>query len=347
MTQHIALFYPLLILIIGSIGLFFYVAYSKAWLDNILTIFKKAPEEKDKGKLKEKEIEEEKIEGIGKDKFGITTIYPIADDTLPEQIWYAKWDDRATKTLGKEQTDPLDSSFRLGSAGSTFEVTISGNGTATVNGSSPRMYVFGKWTNVEITVYVKYSSPDDLDSVSIHGRSNHHKDCGFGGYTVRFGGIEDDDGGKSWIKKEPLHGIYSDRMGTVDYSLPVNEWIGLKAVVRNIVDDEDGQSKVSIEGYVDDTTGGRIVNDDDISNGEGEAVGQWKKIVQAIDDGTWPGMGEEKEDKEIMKECISKGDNIPHDIYKPFSKTTEAIWVRTNDAQEVKYKWFSVREIEE
>ena len=35
---------------------------------------------------------------------------------------------------------------------------------ATVNGSSPRMHVFGKWTNVEITVYVMYSSPDQLDS---------------------------------------------------------------------------------------------------------------------------------------------------------------------------------------
>jgi hypothetical protein len=46
-----------------------------------------------------------------------------------------------------------------------------------------------------------------------------------------------------------------------------------------------------------------------------------------------------------MKECTGKGDNIPPDIYKRFTKTTEAIFLRTNDAQDVKYKWFSVKEI--
>jgi hypothetical protein len=84
---------------------------------------------------------------------------------------------------------------------------------------------------------------------------------------------------------------------------------------------------------------GRIL-DGNNSNG-----GQWKKILHAIDDGTWPGMGQEKEDKKIMKECIGKGDNISSNIYKPFTKTTEAIWLRTNGAEDVKYKWFSVREI--
>ena len=52
-----------------------------------------------------------------------------------------------------------------------------------------------------MTVYVMYSSPDQLDSISIHGRSTHHKDCGFRGYTVRFGRINDKDGGISWRKK--------------------------------------------------------------------------------------------------------------------------------------------------
>jgi hypothetical protein len=67
--------------------------------------------------------------------------------------------------------------------------------------------------------------------------------------------LGDEDGGISWIKKEPLHGIYSDRMGSVDYSIPVNKWVGLKAIVRNI---NDGGNKVSVEGYVDDITTGAL-----------------------------------------------------------------------------------------
>jgi hypothetical protein len=318
--------------IIIGFALIVYFTYDQDWLDNILNEFIK-PEKVDKDKII--------VEEAGKDRFGIRNIYPSATSTLQEHIWYAKWDDGLTRILSKEQKDPLDGSFRLGSAG-TPEVTINGNGIATVNGSSPRMYVFGKWTNMEITVYVMYSSPEDLKSVSIHGRSNHHKDCGFGGYTVRFGGLGDEDGGISWIKKEPLHGIYSDRVGSVDYSIPVNKWIGLKAIVRNI---NDGGNKVSVEGYVDEmTTGSRThVNDSGSINNSG---GQWKKILYAVDDGTWPGMGQEKEDKGIVKECIGKGDNLlPSDIHKPFTKTTDAVWLRTNGAEDVKYKWFSVREI--
>ena len=321
---------------IGFALIIYFTTYNQDWLDSILNELIK-PQKGDKDKIEEEEQAE-------KDEFGIRAIYPSAASTSQEQIWYAKWDDKSSRALGKEQKDPLDSSFMIGSAG-TPKVTINGNGMATVNGSSPRMFVFGKWTNVEITVYVKYSSPEDLKSVSIHGRSNHHKDCGFGGYTVRFGGIKDEDGGISWIKKEPLHGIYSDRMGSVNYSIPVNKWVGLKAIIRNI--DDGGNKEVSVEGYVDDemktTTTGRTLDGSNSNNNNG---GQWKKILHAIDDGTWPGMGQEKEDKEIMKECIGKGDNISSsNIYKPFTKTTQAIWLRTNGAEDVKYKWFSVREI--
>jgi hypothetical protein len=321
--NSIVIYFVLIITIMIGFALIIYFTYNQGWPDSILNELIK-PQKKDKDKIEEQAV---------KDKFGIRAIYPPAS-TSQEQIWYAKWDGGLKRILSKEQKDPLDSSFLLGSAG-TPKVTINGNGMATVNGSSPRMHVFGKWTNVEITVYVMYSSPDQLDSISIHGRSNHHKDCGFGGYTVRFGGIGDKDGGISWIKKEPLHRIYSDRMGSVDYSIPVNKWVGLKAIVRNI----DGGNKVSVEGYVDEMATGRIL-DGNNSNG-----GQWKKILHATDDGTWPGMGQEKEDKEIMKECIGKGDNISSNIYKPFTKTTEAIWLRTNGAEDVKYKWFSVREI--
>jgi hypothetical protein len=330
--NSIVIYLVLITTIMIGFALIIYFTYDQGWLDSILNEFMK-PEKKDKDKIEEEDAE--------KDEFGIRAIYPSPTSTLQEQdqIWYAKWDDGLKRILSKEQKDPLDSSFRLGSAG-TPKVTINGNGTATVNGSSPRIYVFGKWTNVEITVYVMYSSPDQLDSISIHGRSNHHKDCGFGGYTVRFGGFGDDDGGISWIKKEPLHGIYSDRMGSVDYSIPVNKWVGLKAIVRNI---NDGGNKVSVEGYVDNITTGRTHDGSYIGGGNG---GQWKKILNAIDNGTWPGMGQEKEDKEIIKECIGKGDNLlPSDIHKPFTKPTEAVWLRTNGAEDVKYKWFSVREI--
>jgi hypothetical protein len=323
---------PITAAIIIGFTLLFYFTHSYDWPYSIIIEFIEL-QSKDRDKIQEME------EQAGKDKFGISAIYPSAANILQEQIWYANWDDKDSRTLSKEQNDPLDSSFRIGGAG-TPKVTINGNGTATVYGSSPRIYVFGEWKNVEITVYVKYSSPEDLKSVSIHGRSNHHKDCGFGGYTVRFGGVKDENDGISWIKKEPLHGIYSDRIGSVYYSIPINKWVGLKVIVRDI----DGGKKVSVEGYVDDemkTTTGRTFD----SNMSNSNRGQWNKILHAIDDGMWPGMGQDKEDREIMKECIGKGDNISSNFYKPFTKTTEAIWLRTNGAEDVKYKWFSVREI--
>ena len=260
---------------------------------------------------------------------GIKAIYPTNN---LGQRWYANWDNGISRTLGKNQKDPFDNSFWIGHAGD-LKVTIDRKGTAIVTGSSPRIHIFGKWTNVEITVYIMYSFPDQLKSLSIHGRSNHHKDCGFGGYAISFGGINNEG---SWIKKEPIHGIYSDRIESVDYSLPVNKWIGLKAIIRNIVGDE----KVSIEAYVDETevnSSAHRVN--------GSSAGQWKKVIHAVDNGKWSGMGKDKEDKERMKECTDKGDNIPPDIYKPFTKPTEAIFLRTNDAQNVKYKWLSVMEI--
>jgi hypothetical protein len=332
MNSVFTYFISIITAIIIGFTLIIYFTHSQDWLDSILNGFIE-PESRNKHKIEEGE------EQVGEDKFGTSAIYPLADNTLQEQIWYAKWDDNNSRTLGKEQKDPLDRLFQIGSAG-TPKVRINGNGTATAYGSSPRMYVFGEWKNVEITVYVKYSSPEDLKSVSIHGRSNHHKDCGFGGYTVRFGGVKDGDGGISWIKKEPLHGIYSDRIGSVDYSIPINKWVGLKAIVRDI----DGGKKVSVEGYVDNemkTTAGRTLD----SNMSNSNRGQWKNILHAIDDGTWPGMGQDKEDREIMRECIGKGDNISSNFYTPFTKTTEAIWLRTNGAEDVKYKWFSVREI--
>ena len=312
------------LLTIIIIGLGLYIAYIQGWLNLLLVNNNNNLHNVDKNEI---------TENVGEDKFGIKMIYPT--NTLG-QTWYAKWDDGTSRTLGTNQKDPLDNSFRLGRAGAP-KVTIDGKGIAIVTGKSPRMHIFGKWTNVEITLYVMYSFPDQLKSLSIHGRSNHHKDCGFGGYAVTFGGINNEG---SWIRKEPVHGIYSDRIGSVDYSLPVNKWIGLKTIIRNI----DGGKKVSIEGYVDDETG--MINSSgshrvNVSSGGG----QWKKIVQAIDDGKWGGMGEDVQDKQRMKECTGKGDNIPPDIYKPFTKTTEAIYIRTNDAQNVKYKWFSVREI--
>ena len=59
-----------------------------------------------------------------------------------------------------------------------------------------------------------------------------------------------------------MHGIYTDRIGTVDFSIPVNKWVGLKAIVRNV----DGGDKVGIDGYVDEIAEEKMIDGSNSNN---------------------------------------------------------------------------------
>src|SRR5215207_3792613 len=110
--NSIVIYFVLIITIMIGFALIIYFTYNQGWLDNILNELIK-PQKKDKDKIEEQ---------AGKDKFGIGAIYPSAAIIPQEQIWYAKWDYKNSRTLGKEQKDPLDSSFQLGSAGTTLRI---------------------------------------------------------------------------------------------------------------------------------------------------------------------------------------------------------------------------------
>ena len=109
MNSTVTYFILIIIAIVFGFALIIYFSYNPGWLDNILNELVK-PQKKDKDKL-----EEEKQPG--RDEFGIRAIYPsvadLSQEHEQEQIWYAKWDDNNSRALGKEQKDPLDSSFLM------------------------------------------------------------------------------------------------------------------------------------------------------------------------------------------------------------------------------------------
>ncbi|HYX56930.1 MAG TPA: hypothetical protein VE818_12305, partial [Nitrososphaeraceae archaeon] len=109
------------LLTIIIIGLGLYIAYIQGWLNLLLVNNNNNLHNVDKNEI---------TENVGEDKFGIKMIYPT--NTLG-QTWYAKWDDGTSRTLGTNQKDPLDNSFRLGRAGAP-KVTIDGKGIAIVTG---------------------------------------------------------------------------------------------------------------------------------------------------------------------------------------------------------------------
>jgi hypothetical protein len=237
----------------------------------------------------------------------------------------ASWSNGNERILKSDQSDPFDSQFELGKAGDPVW-NIDGNGNAIIeveHGKSSRGYILTKNKDVQLTVFVIPNK--SIKNISLNVRTNHHIDCGFGGYDSEFS-IEDQNVS---FKKEVVHGWYSPRLGTVSLKdAGLNEWkydkkVGLRLEAKNIVAD-DGKEAVRITSYFNEAGDGIV----------------WKKVTEWTDKqdgGISSGLAEKDFDTNFKKYqvCKDKGDNMVESKEKalaPFLGTAGALWIRVNAA---------------
>lgn len=238
--------------------------------------------------------------------------------------WYSKWDNGNPRTITDVNRDPDDSMFELRGRGDP-QLVIDGNGVATLSGTQPRMYVNDpqevlKWKNTEITVYAKRiseSSVDDNAGFIFGARSNHSNNDGCNVDTyysrMKYDGIAnfakelDHETGDS--ESRPVNNKI-DWEG--DGTLPYNEWIGHKFVIRNY----DNDSKVRLQMYLDEI---------DSLNG-----GNWNLVAALDDHGNWP----------VPPNLCG----IP--LTKIILEANPSVFIRNTDISSAQYKKFSIREIE-
>jgi hypothetical protein len=258
------------------------------------------------------------------DKFHVKKIYP----TLPNgREWLSSWENKIARTLKTHDTDPYNTEMMFNGNGKIF---IDGNGTATISGKSPRIYVFDKskpkWDNVEITFYAKRLS--EIEKIShqgfVAGARSEHQDVEVDpckGKTY-YGALLYD--GRVGFQKEMIHDqLYSKRFPENNKLTIFNEskevprevWIGMKFVVFTV------GNKVKLELYVDLT--------------DGKDGGEWKKITEFLDDG-----------KEIIFDSSKNIKNkCGHGVDKIFVDPGTSVFLRNDGIKSAEYKKFSVREI--
>jgi len=259
------------------------------------------------------------------DKFGISEINP----TIPHgREWFSKWDNGDARTIKSGSRDPDDSMLI---ARGDAKIMIDGNGTATMNGKNPRMYVYDtakllKWKNVEVTFYGKrvndfFGGPQSPAGFNIGARSNHQdqggginaSDCNVDTYYSRMLY----NGNANFVKElyHPMEEARIPKDNVIKWGgwggLPYDKWIGHKFVVRNIDDDKH----VELQMYLDLTNG---------TNG-----GTWKLVAQAKDEGNWT--------------IPNNPCGIPVD--KIILDGNPSIFIRNTNINSALYKEFSIREI--
>lgn len=243
--------------------------------------------------------------------------------------WAANWDNGEERQLRSGQPDPFDGLVKARGNG---QLSINGTGTATISGTSPRIYVYDdsrgfKWGDVEITVYASRQGETKSNSsqgLVIGGRSEHQdtpSDACMG--QTYYGRLLFD--GRVGFQKELVHdAVYSDtepRNLRADWdafggSYPKNVWIGLKFVIRNI-----GSGSVSLELYRD-LTGG-------------QKGGDWQLMAEFTDDGQWTVTERE--------EAIRLGCKPPPPA---FLDPATSVFLRNDDVTAMSYRGFTIREID-
>lgn len=255
------------------------------------------------------------------DHFGVAQIYP---SVTRGRTWYSKWDNGDARQLGG-QIDPDDPEFDTNHGDARY--SIDGKGVLTASGEVPRMYVYdpeGKksWTNVEITVYgmrVKETKPVGWAGLMAYAKTDHRVDsdtCKTRGYGGRL-----TYDGRADFEKETAHGksngyvqVSRVKPWPRESGMPSDVWIGYKFIVR----DAGQGKKVELEMWMD-TTGGK--------NG-----GDWKRLTQYLDEGDF-GKGADACDPGTDPAAVLSG---------PFP----VVYLRTDSVEGMRYKAFSIREIE-
>ena len=243
------------------------------------------------------------------DVFGIKKLYPTE---LGGREWVAKWDNKHPRTILEQGVDPCDPQLHITrmsdeKTGSKGYLEIGGDGTARVSAPhSGRLYIYfdefenkTKWgPNIEMTTYFKFVSSNALSSqhfVGLKGPTNHFVDS-INNSNGRNYGMDFilDDGRGVRAAKEVVHGVYEaeEKRGIFSKDkFPIDRWVGLKFVLHEL-NKSGSNSAMKLEAYIDLTNG---------TDG-----GDWKKVHEYVDNGTWAHY--DTEDKGLLSSIIEGGD---------------------------------------
>lgn len=253
------------------------------------------------------------------DVFGITQMYPTVTAGLE---WDSAWwnGDAHELTVGGNNYDAADP-LKLANQRGTGSVTVNGDGTLSMTGSQPRIYLATldnhPWLNVEITVY--YQRLEDAGTAwaglvvgARSGPNGHGTDnCTATTYYARFRHDGDVD-----VEKELEHPASEGRESQAiwdDAPLPTNTWIGMKYIVTN----QEANQHVRLQVFRDLS--------------EGEDGGTWEPLIDTVDEGGWS----------PDHACAYEADHI-------IVQGGGAVFVRNTDLSGLGalYKWLTVREID-
>jgi hypothetical protein len=244
------------------------------------------------------------------DIFGIKKLYPTE---LGGREWVAKWDNGHPRTIFDEGVDPYDPELHITHMSNEkieFKgyLKIGGDGTARVSAHSGRLYIYfdefenkTKWgPNIEMTTYFKFVNGISLTSqhfVGLKGPTNHFADS-INNSNGRNYGMDFilDDGRGVRAAKEVVHGVYEPkekRRIFSDDKFPIEKWVGLKFVLRELSHSGNNtKNTMKLEAYIDLTNG--------------RQGGDWKKVHEYVDNGTWANYN--TEDKALLSSIIKNGD---------------------------------------
>lgn len=258
-------------------------------------------------------------DGSTADRWGIPYIYP----TKPGgETWFLA--DDATRDPRFDPQDPIsrnsDGSWKMKSSQVRMHAKTStgydSSKIATydrdVLASQGYMQAPNDWRNVEMTGFVKVNSAStSSENFSWYARGGRHNDsipCEGSAYK---GGLHY-DGRVRW-QKESWHVRYDQAPYASGTTSIIGRWVGFKAVMRNVT--VSGATAVKLELYLNE-------NADKVT---------WKKVYDMTDSGNWGG---------DASSCGGSSDAMPITWGGPLAM------FRWDGADDVDFKWLSVREIQ-
>jgi hypothetical protein len=251
--------------------------------------------------------------GEESDNFGVEKIYPTKEGG---QEWYVNMQEPRSDSFFKN----LDN-LELFKNGDSWHVSA----------DQVRMEAWSeeneKWLNVEVTAYAKIESGSN-ELLQLYSRGGHHTDrdqCEGSAYKARLYG----NGVAAWTK-EVTHPAYSGNRGEIQVTdTPLEgRWVGIKAAIYNF--EEDGQTYVRLESYIDD----------DVTDPEGNLVvgNNWKPASVVEDRGGWA-----TDNSDFNDSCGRERDAI---LSEPGGTDSQNIVGFRTDGIDWSFKYLSAREID-
>jgi hypothetical protein len=257
--------------------------------------------------------------GPAVDSFGVTMLYPSAP---AGESWSMPADPRTDSRFNPQNpiTPNGDGSWKMKSAQVRMEVFTSTG----YSGSKIRTYARdtlaaqgymlapNDWRNVEMTGFVRVNSASlATDNFAWYARGGHHSapiPCEGSAYK---GGLHYD--GRTRFEKESWHVSYRNSPYRMTTSSILGRWVGFKTVLRNVT--VAAKAAVKMELWLNDSAD-RVT---------------WSKVYDMTDDGSFGG---------DASSCGASAAGMPITWGGPIAT------FRWDSAEDVDFRWLSVREIQ-